>query len=66
MKQKVEPLSELQWLKVKELQKRSFHGENLRDADQELCKRAFEEDRERYRQNGLDVKQEYKDLMRSF
>lgn len=56
---------DIDWEIVYAIQRKSFHGTALSDAELDLCRRAINVDLERYRQNAADIKEEYRQTMRS-
>lgn len=57
-------LTEAQWYRVEQLQEQSFHGKELNTDELKLCYKALEENPDRYKENGILIKEKYKKSMR--
>lgn len=57
-------LTEVQWYKVEQLQEQSFHGKEISTEELKLCSKAFEENPDRYKENGKVIKEKYKKSVR--
>lgn len=57
--------ADINWANVYEVQYKLFRGVKITDSDRDLCRRAIAIDNERYRQIAADIKEEYKQMMRS-
>lgn len=57
-------MGEINWLKVEQIQRKSYYGQTPSSEELELCRQAMEADPERYANYGKDLRQEYRDSLK--